>query len=274
LLNASLEENMHRLASSVFARLARPIRLNHLLLAPAACLLLSFTACTRNHSLGAAGGADAGGTGGSQAPVDAMRADAIFITDAQPPSDGFVADALSTDAPSDAAAPTCTENGVTYHAGDVVPRTSGTCVTSCVCLSDGSIGRCTGACPEDAGSDGGGDAIADPDGGSLASACLATMGQIESGLCCTSATDFPNTCAVGACGCSPANSHTISQCACASGCFLPPHGCAGPSGVCTVGDDATCNDDPATNAFHGSCIADGRCVCTLGGGLAASGRCH
>jgi hypothetical protein len=39
-------------------------------------------------------------------------------------------------------------------------------------------------------------------------------------LCCTSVSDFPNLCLVGACGCAPANSHQIKVCDCGTGrCF-------------------------------------------------------
>jgi hypothetical protein len=40
---------------------------------------------------------------------------------------------------------------------------------------------------------------------------------VTSGLCCLGASDFPNTCGLGACGCAPAASHEVSLCACPSG---------------------------------------------------------
>jgi hypothetical protein len=58
-------------------------------------------------------------------------------------------------------------------------------------------------------------------------ACLSSGGQATSSLCCKSADDFPNTCLVGACGCSPDNSKSIKTCDCGEGkCF----------------DGATCTD--------------------------------
>jgi hypothetical protein len=108
----------------------------------------------------------------------------------------------------------------------------------------------------------------------MAHECLAMGGQVGSSLCCTSAGDFPDSCAVGACGCSPSNSHSVNTCLCpGGGCFSPSlGGCAGPSGICTVGADQSCNDNPALNSIHGQCVTGGRCMCG-GFGLAASGKC-
>ena len=50
--------------------------------------------------------------------------------------------------------------------------------------------------------------------------CTSSGGTVSKGLCCTSTSDFPNTCVTGACGCSPANSHEVKTCQCPSGkCF-------------------------------------------------------
>jgi hypothetical protein len=39
-------------------------------------------------------------------------------------------------------------------------------------------------------------------------------------MCCANTGDFPNTCAIGACGCPPGASHEVRLCACAAGsCF-------------------------------------------------------
>ncbi len=87
--------------------------------------------------------------------------------------------------------------------------------------------------PADAGQDVG----PSVDASSPAALCTATGGQVVSTLCCTSVTDFPSSCLVGACGCAPSNSHTVSTCTCATGCFAPGYGCV----TCTVGADQTCN---------------------------------
>lgn len=58
--------------------------------------------------------------------------------------------------------------------------------------------------------------------------CTATGGTVGEGLCCQSAGDFPNSCAIGACGCAPNYSHTVLVCNCPSGkCFEPGVGCKG-----------------------------------------------
>jgi hypothetical protein len=50
--------------------------------------------------------------------------------------------------------------------------------------------------------------------------CKSSGGTVSTGLCCQSVSDFPNTCLIGACGCSPGNSHEIKTCECPEGkCF-------------------------------------------------------
>jgi len=50
--------------------------------------------------------------------------------------------------------------------------------------------------------------------------CLLSGGTISSSLCCMSASDFPSSCLIGSCGCSPDNSHQIKTCDCGDGkCF-------------------------------------------------------
>ncbi len=77
----------------------------------------------------------------------------------------------------------------------------------------------------DAPADAASDAIADValvvevDAGAAAR-CIASGGTVGTGLCCMATSDFPNTCAVGACGCSPTSSHTVMTCTCPTGrCF-------------------------------------------------------
>jgi hypothetical protein len=50
--------------------------------------------------------------------------------------------------------------------------------------------------------------------------CINSGGIVETSLCCKSASDFPNSCMIGACGCSPENSHSVKICECPEGkCF-------------------------------------------------------
>jgi hypothetical protein len=108
-----------------------------------------------------------------------------------------------------------------------------------------------------------------------AQACTTTGGQIQNNLCCTGASNFPDSCGVGACSCSPANLKVVDSCVCPSGaCFLQSAGCVGPANVCTVGADQTCNDNPGANAFHGTCVTGGHCLCHTGFMIVtASGKC-
>jgi uncharacterized protein YceK len=51
-------------------------------------------------------------------------------------------------------------------------------------------------------------------------ACTSSGGTVKTSLCCESVSDFPNTCLIGACGCSPENSHGVKVCECpGSKCF-------------------------------------------------------
>lgn len=50
--------------------------------------------------------------------------------------------------------------------------------------------------------------------------CIASGGALTTSLCCKSVQDFPDTCLIGACGCSPLESHEIKVCDCGEGmCF-------------------------------------------------------
>jgi hypothetical protein len=54
----------------------------------------------------------------------------------------------------------------------------------------------------------------------LEQACTSSGGTVTTAACCLSAADFPNTCLIGACGCSPDNSHAVKTCDCGEGkCF-------------------------------------------------------
>lgn len=51
-------------------------------------------------------------------------------------------------------------------------------------------------------------------------ACTDSGGTVKESSCCLSATDFPNLCVIGACGCSAENSHNVKTCDCGEGkCF-------------------------------------------------------
>jgi uncharacterized membrane protein YidH (DUF202 family) len=51
-------------------------------------------------------------------------------------------------------------------------------------------------------------------------ACVDSGGTVGTSLCCKSASDFPNSCLIGACGCAPDSSHEVKICDCPEGkCF-------------------------------------------------------
>jgi len=51
-------------------------------------------------------------------------------------------------------------------------------------------------------------------------ACIDSGGAVEAASCCTTTSDFPDLCVVGACGCSPEDSHEVEICNCGEGkCF-------------------------------------------------------
>jgi hypothetical protein len=51
-------------------------------------------------------------------------------------------------------------------------------------------------------------------------ACIDSGGTVGSETCCGQTQDFPNNCAIGACGCAPSSSHQVKTCNCGAGkCF-------------------------------------------------------
>jgi len=51
-------------------------------------------------------------------------------------------------------------------------------------------------------------------------ACLDSGGTVSTTSCCKTSNDFPNSCLIGACGCSPTDSHEVKTCNCVEGkCF-------------------------------------------------------
>jgi hypothetical protein len=57
-------------------------------------------------------------------------------------------------------------------------------------------------------------------GGTEQQGCIDSGGTVATALCCASAPDFPDTCAIGVCGCAPTSSHEVSICDCPeSTCF-------------------------------------------------------
>ena len=59
----------------------------------------------------------------------------------------------------------------------------------------------------------------------LAAACESAGGTVVSWQCCAGVSDFPNTCLIGACGCSPENSAPRDVCECPAGQCFDGTGC-------------------------------------------------
>lgn len=55
--------------------------------------------------------------------------------------------------------------------------------------------------------------------------CMHTGGTVRTSLCCGQTSDFPNLCSIGACGCSPTNSHNVQICDCGAGKCFGNNGC-------------------------------------------------
>jgi len=122
-----------------------------------------------------------------------------------------------------------------------------------------------------------GDGASSGDGDASPSAeelCTSTGGTVGTSFCCANVISFPDSCAIGACGCGPANATTaIPVCNCPSGCFTSGVGCVGAQGACTEGNDLTCNQDTTLTNPRGRCVAGNRCACAAGATLSSSGKC-
>jgi hypothetical protein len=62
-------------------------------------------------------------------------------------------------------------------------------------------------------------------GPSPAENCLTSGGTVTTAMCCPSSRDFPDTCAIDACGCAPDSSHAARVCTCAAGRCFDGSGC-------------------------------------------------
>ena len=84
--------------------------------------------------------------------------------------------------------------------------------------------------------------------------CLASRGTVSAGTCCLSSKDFPDSCLVGACGCSAENSHAVKTCSC------PPGECFnGTACVLPVQSFAECvaGGYPVTESYPRQCRVPG-----------------
>jgi hypothetical protein len=190
----------------------------------------SLSALILGACLGGCGGAQAGPTAGPDATTDASPADAPTTDSARSNLDGGAVDASPL-----------REASIPDAAADADPSYAMCAEAGGTCISNLNPGACSGqwtipcgdpsfsdlACcvPGDAGAADAGD------GGALAQLCRLTFGQVGTMPCCAAGMPFPDTCAVGACSCSPSNSVPTPVCSC------PPASCFSPAVGCTVGPD-------------------------------------
>lgn len=66
-----------------------------------------------------------------------------------------------------------------------------------------------------------------PTQSSASKACQQSGGTVTKSSCCLSSSDFPNTCRIGACGCSAEYSHPVNVCRCPTGKCWNGSGCVG-----------------------------------------------
>ena len=158
--------------------------------------------------------------------------------------DGQVACTLRAcgDASSDASS-TCSYGGETYSSGATIPALDG--CNTCTCTANGV------ACTE--------------------KACL-DSGQ--PGSCTYAGTPylvgatFPATDGCNTCSCSTAGV-ACTKVACLDGGVAD----GGATGVCTPGQDQTCNENPAISSLRGKCQPDRTCLCASGAPNPSTGRC-
>lgn len=113
------------------------------------------------------------------------------------------------------------ESGGSGGSGGTTTTTSTTTTTTTGTGGGGGAGGSTGT--------GGNTGTGGAGGGSAAQLCTDSGGTVQTASCCMATGDFPDLCAVGACGCSPENSHDVQICACPQGQCFDGTGCvAGP----------------------------------------------
>lgn len=91
--------------------------------------------------------------------------------------------------------------------------------------------------------------------------CLASGGTVAKEMCCKSAPDFPDTCLIGACGCSPEDSKETLVCQCGEGmCFDSVTKSCVPRDPFPECSDS-CPDDgdlcTINRCENGKCVSDG-----------------
>jgi len=159
----------------------------------------------------------------------------------------------------------CTYGGKTYPLGASFLCTDG--CNMCSCTASGVVGTTKG-CP-----DGGGDAQP---------TCFDNLGNVipcatDGGAQCVyenkvykEGEGFPSSDGCNTCSCTAGGMIACTLRACGDA-AVPPDG--GPAGVCMLGADQTCNDDPMLNTIIGKCRPDLTCECGTATPNPKTGRC-
>jgi len=87
---------------------------------------------------------------------------------------------------------------------------------------------------------------------SAEASCVNSGGVVAQSSCCESASSFPNTCLIGACGCSPDNSHKVKVCQCPEGECWDGGGCVLGSNGITASTTTSQNGNQETNHSQGN----------------------
>jgi hypothetical protein len=142
--------------------------------------------------------------------------------------------------PTDGGASVCEYLGKTYMIGSSFPSSDG--CNTCSCQTTGSV-----ACTERACFDAGVDAPTTCDYAGVRYVAGATFPS----------TDGCNTCSCSATGVACTKKACVSDAGTSDGSVI--------TGVCKVGADQTCNEDPVASALRGKCQPDGSCMCAGSG---------
>ncbi|HEX7602150.1 MAG TPA: hypothetical protein VF316_11115 [Polyangiaceae bacterium] len=124
----------------------------------------------------------------------------------------LVACGSSSSDPEDAA-PEAAVDATSDGPLDATPGTDASLDATLDASSDASLDASSDAAL-DASKDASKDAASEASSSDAGSGCTGSGGTVGTSLCCKNTTDFPNTCNVGPCGCSPQNSHTVQVCQC------------------------------------------------------------
>jgi hypothetical protein len=105
--------------------------------------------------------------------------------------------------------------------------------------------------------------------------CSNAGGKISTKNCCKSTGDLPNTCSVGACSCSPANSHYVKICECGTGKCFSDGKCISTAKCKDGTPNGQCSRDLPYYCKEGNLMPYcSSCGCPTGGKCNTNGYCQ